>query len=110
MQWVSILIDLLIVLDTNTHVVLTFTHSMGCPHFMMSHHPLQVHLPEGQIKQLCWASRELFLSQPMLLQLTTPLTICGDLHGQFEDLLRHFDKCGYPPDTNYLFLGDYIDR
>jgi len=75
---------------------------------MMS--PLKVHLPEGQIKQLCWASRELFLSQPMLLQLTTPLTICGDLHGQFEDLLRHFDKCGYPPDTNYLFLGDYIDR
>lgn len=77
---------------------------------LRSYRERQVHLPESQIKQLCLTSRDLFLSQPMLLQLSTPLTICGDIHGQFEDLLRHFDKCGYPPDTNYLFLGDYIDR
>ena len=70
----------------------------------------QVNLPESQIRQLCAKSREVFLSQPMLLELEAPLVICGDLHGQYEDLLKYFDKVGYPPDTNFLFLGDYVDR
>ena len=71
---------------------------------------LQVHVPESQIRQLCAKSRELFLSQPMMLELSAPVVICGDIHGQYEDLLRHFDKVGYPPDCNFLFLGDYVDR
>ena len=69
-----------------------------------------MNLPESQIRQLCAKSRELFLSQPVLLELSAPVIICGDIHGQYRDLLRHFDKVGYPPDSNFLFLGDYVDR
>eukprot|EP00099_Drosophila_melanogaster_P015816 NP_524707.1 protein phosphatase D5 [Drosophila melanogaster] len=67
-------------------------------------------LSEATITYICQASRELFLSQPMLLELSAPVKICGDLHGQFKDLLRIFQQCGVPPLSNYLFLGDYVDR
>ena len=67
-------------------------------------------IPENQIRQLCLVAREVFLQQPMLLELEAPVQIVGDIHGQFQDLIRHFEKSGYPPDSNYLFLGDYVDR
>lgn len=70
----------------------------------------QVHLTDAEIRQLIYKSRQLFLSQPMLLELAAPLKICGDVHGQYYDLLRLFATGGFPPTSNYLFLGDYVDR
>ena len=70
----------------------------------------EVNLPEELIVKIVRASREIFMSQPMLLEVASPINICGDTHGQYADLLRLFEMGGFPPDSNYLFLGDYVDR
>ncbi|XP_074282270.1 serine/threonine-protein phosphatase PP1 isozyme 2-like [Silene latifolia] len=67
-------------------------------------------ISENEIRNLCIFSRVIFLRQPNLLELGAPIKICGDIHGQYSDLLRLFDYGGLPPKSNYLFLGDYVDR
>jgi len=70
----------------------------------------EVQLPERQITLLCHAARDIFIQQPILLELEAPIKIVGDVHGQYYDLLRLFEYGGFPPEANYLFLGDYVDR
>jgi serine/threonine-protein phosphatase PP1 catalytic subunit len=69
-----------------------------------------VALKNAEITAVCQAAREVFLSQPTLLELSPPVKIVGDVHGQYTDLIRLFEMCGFPPASNYLFLGDYVDR
>jgi serine/threonine-protein phosphatase PP1 catalytic subunit len=67
-------------------------------------------LKNAEILAVCLAAREVFLTQPTLIELSPPVKIVGDVHGQYSDLIRLFEMCGFPPAANYLFLGDYVDR
>ncbi|CAI2374208.1 unnamed protein product [Moneuplotes crassus] len=65
---------------------------------------------EEQIKGICLKVREILMDQPCFLELSAPLKVIGDTHGQYFDLLRLFEYGAFPPESNYLFLGDYVDR
>jgi serine/threonine-protein phosphatase PP1 catalytic subunit len=67
-------------------------------------------LKNAEIAAVCQAARDVCLSQPTLIELSPPVKIVGDVHGQYSDLIRLFEMCGFPPSANYLFLGDYVDR
>lgn len=67
-------------------------------------------LSVGEIQMICKEAIQITMSQPTLLNINGPVHVCGDIHGQFSDLLRIFKMCGDPADVNYLFLGDYVDR
>ncbi|KAL7713719.1 Serine/threonine-protein phosphatase [Entamoeba marina] len=62
------------------------------------------------VLNLCSAASDIFQQEPTVLELDTPIHIIGDIHGQFYDMLRFFEITGYPPNSKYLFLGDYVDR
>ena len=70
----------------------------------------EVKLEYNEITWLCEEVTKIFLNQPVCLYLETPVNVCGDIHGQYPDLIKLFEAGGYPTDVNYLFLGDYVDR
>lgn len=67
-------------------------------------------LSQDEIQDITLAAQTLFMEQPALLRLGTPVKVVGDIHGQFKDLMRILRLGGMPPKTSYLFMGDYVDR
>ncbi|KAH0794099.1 Ser/Thr protein phosphatase [Histomonas meleagridis] len=77
---------------------------------LFNNHNCRYRIPNGVISNLIEASNKIFANEPSMLELHPPITICGDIHGQFPDLLRIFQMNEKPPNQRYLFLGDYVDR
>jgi hypothetical protein len=66
------------------------------------------YLPETDLKRLCEMVKELLMEESNIQPVNTPVTICGDVHGQFYDLLELFRVGGDLPDTNYVFMVCHV--
>ncbi|EJU06654.1 serine/threonine specific protein phosphatase [Dacryopinax primogenitus] len=67
-------------------------------------------LPEPEVRLLCLKARELLIEEGNVVYVDSPVTVCGDIHGQFFDMLELFFIGGWCPDTKYIFMGDFVDR
>lgn len=65
-------------------------------------------LTEAEVKTLCDQARAILVEEWNVQPVKCPVTVCGDIHGQFYDLIELFRIGGNAPDTNYLFMGDYV--
>ena len=67
-------------------------------------------IKESDVKLLCAKAREILVEESNVQRIDSPVTVCGDIHGQWHDLMELYRIGGSAPDTNYLFMGDYVDR
>uniref|UniRef100_A0A2K5CSE1 protein-serine/threonine phosphatase n=1 Tax=Aotus nancymaae TaxID=37293 RepID=A0A2K5CSE1_AOTNA len=67
-------------------------------------------LSKSQVKSLCEKAKEILTKESNVQEVRCPVTVCGDVNGQFHDLMELFRSGGKSPDTNSLFIGDCVDR
>ena len=67
-------------------------------------------LTERETRLICEKAKEILLEESNVQPVKAPVTVCGDIHGQFFDVLELFKQGGEIPNTNYIFIGDFVDR
>ncbi|EDO16109.1 hypothetical protein Kpol_1001p21 [Vanderwaltozyma polyspora DSM 70294] len=89
-----------------------FDKVTGLPNheLLRDHFKKEGRLTDAQAMRIIDMAVQCLSAEPNLLHVPAPVTVCGDIHGQYYDLLKLFEVGGDPKDTPYLFLGDYVDR
>jgi serine/threonine-protein phosphatase 4 catalytic subunit len=67
-------------------------------------------IKESEVRELCNLAKDILIEESNIQNIYSPITLCGDIHGQFFDLIELFKVGGDCPRTNYLFMGDFVDR